>query len=302
MPAIDLREKIKQGFFLLDGAMGTQLMARGVEVGKCNDSLNTRSPWIIFDIHTAYLKAGCDAIITNTLSANKITLARHGLSDRVVEINQAGARIARQATGSKKYVLGDIGPSGDFLEPLGPLKADELRDAFAGQVEALLAGGVDGFIIETVTAIEEAIIAVEAAKSAGKGLPVLVSMSFDKVGDGFKTMMGTSVEIAAAKIVPLGIEAFGFNCGTASLDEYVELARACVTAVRALSNDVAICAEPNAGKPELVGDKTVYKVSADDFASAAEKMYSAGANIIGGCCGTSPEHIEAAAKLIRELP
>jgi len=300
MPVIDLREKNNKGLFLLDGAMGTQLMVRGVEAGMCNDSLNTKSPEIISDIHTAYLKAGCDAIITNTLGANKFTLARHGLADRVAEINEAGARIARQTAGPEKYVLGDIGPCGDFLEPLGTLKPDELRDAFARQVEALLAGGVDGFIIETVTAIEEAIIAVEAAKSAGKGLPIFVSMSFDKTGDGFKTMMGTSVETAAEKIVSLEIEAFGFNCGTASLDEYVELARECVLAVRTLSNDVAICAEPNAGKPELVGDKTVYKVSADDFAAAAEKMYSAGANIIGGCCGTSPEHIEAAAKLIRE--
>jgi len=299
VPATDLREKIKQGLILLDGAMGTQLMARGVEAGTCNDNLNIESPDIISGIHSAYLQAGCDALITNTLGANKYALARHGLADRVAEINEAGARIARQATGPEKYVLGDIGPSGDFLEPLGTLKSDELRDAFARQAEALLAGGVDGFIIETMTAVEEATIAVEAAKSAGKDLPILVSMSFDKSGGSFKTMMGVGLEAAAARIVSLGVEAFGFNCGTASLDEYVELARECVLAVRALSNDVAVCAEPNAGKPELVEDKTVYRVSADDFATAAKKIYSAGASIIGGCCGTSPAHIEAVAKLIR---
>jgi len=302
VPATDLKERVKQGLLLLDGAMGTQLMARGVEVGTCNDNLNIESPAVISDIHNAYVKAGCDALITNTLGANEFTLARHGLSDRASEINEAGARIARQAAGQEKYVLGDIGPCGDFLEPLGTLKPDDLRDAFARQAEALLAGGVDGFIIETVTAIEEAIIAVEAAKSAGKGLPILVSMSFDTAGNSFKTMMGVSVEAAAAKIVSLGVEAFGFNCGTASLDEYVELARECVLRVRALSDDVAICAQPNAGKPELLEGKTVYKVSADDFAAAAEKMYSAGANVIGGCCGTSPAHIEAVAKLRRDLP
>jgi len=302
MPAIDLKEKIKQGLLLLDGAMGTQLMARGVEVGVCNDNLNIDSPEIITGIHNAYMQAGCDALITNTIGANKYSLARHGLADKVAEINEAGARIARQAAGPEKYVLGDIGPSGDFLEPLGTLKPDELRDAYARQAEALLAGGVDGFIIETVTAVEEAAIAAEAAKSVSKDVPVLVSMSFDKAGNSFKTMMGVSVEAAAAQIVALGVEAFGFNCGTASLDEYVELARECILRVRAISDDVAICAQPNAGKPELLEGKTVYKISAHDFAAAAAKIHSAGANVIGGCCGTSPAHIEAVAKLIRGLP
>jgi len=301
VPAIELKDRIKQGPLLLDGAMGTQLMARGVEVGVCNDNLNIDSPEIITGIHTAYMQAGCDATITNTIGANKFSLARHGLADKVAEINEAGARLARQAAGPEKYVLGDIGPSGDFLEPLGMLKPDDLKDAYVRQAEALLAGGVDGFIIETVTAVEEAAVAAEAAKSVDKDVPVLVSMSFDKVGDSFKTMMGVSVEAAAAKIVPLGVEAFGFNCGTASLDDYVELARECVLRVRAISDDVAICTQPNAGKPELIEGKTVYKVSVHDFAAAVVKIHSAGASIIGGCCGTSPAHIEAVAKMMREL-
>ena len=300
MPEAGLIKRIKRGVFLLDGATGTQLIARGTDVGTCNDYLNISSPGIVSEVHRAYLQAGSDAVITNTFGANKYTLARHGLADEVVGINKAGAQIARQAATEQKYVLGDIGPSGDFLEPLGTLKADELRDAFARQAESLLAGGADGLLIETMTALDEVTIAVEAAKSAGAGLPVLASMSFDKAGESFKTMMGIGVEAAAEKLVSLGVEAIGFNCGTASLDEYVELAENLVSAVRKLSDEVIVFAEPNAGKPELVEDKALYKVSPDEFAAAAEKIHSTGVSMIGGCCGTSPAHIEAVAKRIKK--
>ena len=300
MPEAGLIERIKRGVFLLVGATGTQLIARGTDVGTCNDYLNISSPGIVSEVHRAYLQAGSDAVITNTFGANKYTLARHGLADEVVGINKAGAQIARQAATEQKYVLGDIGPSGDFLEPLGTLKADELRDAFARQVESLWAGGAAGLLIETMTALDEVTIAVEAAKSAGAGLPVLASMSFDKAGESFKTMMGIGVEAAAEKLVSLGVEAIGFNCGTASLDEYVELAENLVSAVRKLSDEVIVFAEPNAGKPELVEDKALYKVSPDEFAAAAEKIHSTGVSMIGGCCGTSPAHIEAVAKRIKK--
>lgn len=297
-----LKERISKGSFLLDGAMGTQLLARGIEVGKCNDYLNIESPDIVFDIHQAYLQAGADAILTNTFGANKYALARHGLDKEVVRINTEGARIARQAcsrTPNAEYVLGDIGPSGDFLQPLGQLKPKELKDAFMEQAEGLLAGGVDGFIIETMTALNEIAIAIEAVKSVCNHLPVLASMAFDKAGNDFRTMMGVDVESAVSKIVSLGVDAVGFNCGTVSLDEYVELADKYVSAVKALGKDVLIFAEPNAGKPELIDGRAVYKISPEDFAIAAEKIHSAGINIIGGCCGTAPAHIEAVAKVLK---
>jgi len=299
MPKTNLKERIKQGPLVLDGAMGTELIARGIQAGACNEYLNVDSPRIISDIHNAYLVAGSDAIITNTFGANKYALARHGLAEEATRINKAGAELARQVAGEEKYVLGDIGPSGDFLEPLGALNPDELNDAFKAQAEALLAGGVDGFIIETMTAPDETVIAIEAAKSIAGNQPVLVSMSFDKAGGGFKTMMGIDVEDAVSRIVQLNVDAIGFNCGTLSLDQYVALSKEFVTAVRALSDDVAICAEPNAGKPELIDDKAVYKVSPEDFASMTEKIHSAGISIIGGCCGTGPAHIEAMAKKIK---
>ncbi len=286
MTEVSLRERIKQGIFLLDGAMGTQLIARGVEAGRCNDYLNIDSPDTIFEIHQSYLQAGSDAVLTNTFGANKFALARHGFSDKVKEINTAAAKIAR--------------PSGGFLEPLGNLKPEELKDAFAEQAKALLAGGVDGFIIETMTALDEITIVIEAAKSVCGGLPVFASMAFDKVADGFRTMMGVDVESAVAKMVSLGVDAVGFNCGTLLLDEYVELAGKFVSTVKASSANVLIYAEPNAGKPQLLDGRAVYKVTPEDFATAIEKIHSAGVNIIGGCCGTGPEHIGAVVNRLKK--
>jgi len=299
MARISLRDRIGQGVFVLDGAMGTQLFARGVEVGTCSDNLCVASPDVVADVHRAYLAAGSDAVITNTFGANRYSLARHGLGDAVRQINEAGAQVAREAAGEEKYVLGDIGPSGDFLAPLGTLEPEDLRDAFAEQAKALLAGGADGLIIETMTALDEATIAIEAAKSVCGDLPVFASMSFDKAGDDFWTMMGVAVEGAVSKIASLGVDAVGFNCGRATLEEYIELAEKYVAAAGALGGEIAIYAEPNAGKPELAEGKAVYRVSPEEFAAATKKIQAAGINIIGGCCGTSPEHIEAVAKALK---
>ena len=296
---VNLREKIRKGLFLLDGAMGTQLIARGINVGTCNDYLNIESPDIISEIHRAYLRAGSDAVTTNTFSANQYALIRHGLAREAEQINKAGVKIARDAVGKEHYVLGDIGPTGDFLEPLGSIKPGECKDAYVRQAEALLTGGVDGMIIETVTALDEMELIIQAVKYVCGDLPVFASMSFDKAGDDFKTMMGVGIEAMATTIIPLGIDAIGFNCGTATLDEYVELADKLFSAVRKLSDNVLIYAQPNAGKPELIDGKAIYKVSPEDFASAAERIYSIGINIIGGCCGTGPEHIKALADRIK---
>lgn len=297
MGRIKLKQRIRQGLFLLDGAMGTQLIARGIEAGKCNDYLNIESPDIIFDIHRSYFEAGSDAVLTNTFGANKYALARRNLSDKVQQINKAAAKIARRAAGEQKYVLGDIGPSGDFLQPLGGLEPDELKDAYVRQAKALLAGGVDGFIIETMTALDEITIAIEAVKSVCYDLSVFASMAFDKAGTDYRTMMGVDVKSAASKIVPLGVDAVGFNCGSLNMEQYVELAEIYATE---LKGQTVLLAEPNAGKPEMVEDKVVYKVTPEDFAAAAEKIHSAGINIVGGCCGTNPEHIKAMAeKMVR---
>lgn len=299
MARTSLKERIKQGLFLLDGAMGTQLIASGIEAGKCNEYLNIESPDIVSNIHRAYLQAGSDAILTNTFGANRFALARHGLAEEIEKINTASAKIARKAAGKERYVLGDIGPSGDFLKPLGDLEPKDLKDAFTRQAKALLAGGVDGFIIETMTALDEAAIAIEAVKSVSGDLPVFASFAFDRAGGDYRTMMGVDVKSAVSKAVSLKVDAVGFNCGSATLDEYVELAKKFVSSVKASGQDTLVLAEPNAGKPELIDGKAVYKVSPEDFASAVEKIHLLGVNIIGGCCGTRPEHIKAVCKKIK---
>jgi 5-methyltetrahydrofolate--homocysteine methyltransferase len=295
MAAISLKDRIARGVFILDGAMGTELFARGIEAGTCNDYLNIESPDIILDVHRAYLQAGSDAVLTNTFGANKYALARHGLAEKVEEINTAAAEIARKAAGDEKYVLGDIGPSGDFLEPLGNLKPQELKEAFAVQAKALAAGGVDGFIIETMTALDEAAVGVEAVKSVSN-LPVFVSLAYDPAGEDFKTMMGVDPADAVGQLTALGVDAIGFNCGSLTLDQYVKLARIYASQVE---GKTVLFAEPNAGRPELVEDKAVYKVTAEAFAQAAKEIHSAGFNIIGGCCGTTPEHIKAVAEQLK---
>ncbi|MCK5473282.1 MAG: homocysteine S-methyltransferase family protein [Planctomycetes bacterium] len=301
-----LRDRIKQGLFLLDGAMGTQFIARGIELGKCNDCLNIDSSDIVFDIHKSYFDAGSDAVITNTFGANRYALSKHGFGGLVEKINIEGAKLARRAAGDKRYVLGDIGPSGGFLAPLGDLEPEKLRDIFCEQANALLAGGVDGFIIETMTALDELAIAIKAVKSICD-LPVFASMAFDKAGADFRTMMGVDVKSAVSIMVALGVDAVGFNCGTISLNEYVELAEKYVSVIKVLEKEramsderrVTIFAEPNAGKPELIDGKAIYKILPDDFAVAVEKIYSAGVKIIGGCCGTSPQHIKALAEKLK---
>jgi 5-methyltetrahydrofolate--homocysteine methyltransferase len=294
-----LKDRLRKGLFLLDGAMGTQLIGLGIEPGKCSELLNFESPGLVLRIHNSYLDAGSDAILTNTFGGNGFTLARHRLESRVADLNTTGAQLARKAAGKDKYVLGDIGPSGDFLEPLGSLKPDQLRGIFADQVNALIAGGVDGFIIETMGAVDEAVVAVEAIKYSGSSLPVLASMSFDKRGDDFRTMMGVDVKTAVSSLVAAGADVVGFNCGTTTLDEYVELAKRYVAAAKAANPKVLVFAEPNAGKPELLDGKAVYKVTPAEFANAAQKIYAAGITIIGGCCGTSPEHIKEIYKKIK---
>lgn len=297
MAKLTLNERIGQGVFFLDGAMGTQLFAAGATPGACNDRLNIESPEIVAGVHQSYLDAGADAVITNTFGANALSLRRHGLEDRTFAINQAGAKVARQAAGNARYVLGDIGPCGDFLEPLGAVKEVELAAAFAGQAEGLLSGGVDGFIVETMAAIEEVLVAVAAVRSVTAELPVFASLAYDPAGDDARTMMGVSPADAVKRLEDAGVTAVGFNCGTLDMPGYIRLAEAYAEA--AGQTGLLLLAEPNAGRPELEEDCAVYKLSPEDFADSLSRIEQAGVRILGGCCGTTPAHIAAAVKKIR---
>ncbi len=295
-----LKERMREGLFLLDGAMGSLLLAQGIKAGRALAYANIDSAKTVYDIHKSYIDAGSDAVITNTFGANIFSLSRYELAGKVVEINKAGAKIARDAAGEDKYVLGDIGPSGDFLEPLGNIKLEELIAAYSKQAEALLIGGVDGFIIQTMSAADEISAAIQAVRSVCGRLPVFASMAFDKVSDGFRTSMGVDVSTAISAMIEAGADAVGFNCGTISLGDYEILAREYVAVARALKEDIAIYAEPNAGEPELDSGRAVYRILPEDFALTIEEIYSAGVHLIGGCCGTGPEHIKAIADLLKK--
>ncbi|MHC5088066.1 MAG: homocysteine S-methyltransferase family protein, partial [Planctomycetota bacterium] len=265
MTRIALKDRLQQGVFFVDGAMGTQLIEAGAPAGCCNDYLNIESPEIVRAVHQKYLDAGVDAVITNTFGANGLVLKRHGHDDQVGEVNLAAAKLAREVVGEDKYVLGDIGPCGDFLEPLGMVKPDELKAAFAEQAAGLLEGGVDGFIIETMTALDEIEIAIAAVQSVSD-LPIFVSLAYDPAGDAFRTMMGVSPTQAAEQLANSGIAALGFNCGTLDMPGYVNLAKEYAAALD--GTGVLLLAEPNAGRPELEGDKAVYKLSPEAYAEA----------------------------------
>jgi 5-methyltetrahydrofolate--homocysteine methyltransferase len=263
------------------------------KAGACNEQINLNQPQIVESVHNAYLDAGCDAILTNTFGANAISLARHGFADQVRTINLAAAKIARGAAGDDRYVVGDIGPVGDFLEPLGMLKENDLFKAFAEQAKALEEGGVDGFIVETMTALDEIEVAVKAVKSVSQK-PVMASMAFDPAPDGARTMMGVSPQMAVDQLAPLGICAIGFNCGTLDMECYIALAKAFAAALK--GTNIFLLAEPNAGKPELRDDKAVYTLSPQDYAEAMKQIRQAGAKVLGGCCGTTPAHLAAAVR------
>jgi 5-methyltetrahydrofolate--homocysteine methyltransferase len=294
-----LKQKISEGLLFLDGAMGTQLMARGIESG-CNEMLNIESPQIVTDIHRSYFDAGSDGVYTNTFGANEITLARHNLADKADQINAAAVKIAKQAAGDK-YVIGDIGPCGEFLKPLGTLEPEKLKAVYARQAKALCEAGVDGFIVETFMAVDEAKVAAEAVKSVCN-LPVFVSLAFDQAGSDFRTMMGASVETAVNEFSALGVDAIGFNCGTLKMEQYLQLTERFVKILEQTPNiklgasgtkKIALLAKPNGGKPELIDGKAVYKLSDKDFGDWLDKIHKAGAVLIGGCCGTTPAHIKA---------
>lgn len=276
--------------------MGTQLFARGVKQGRCVERLNVEQPDIVADVHRAYLQAGCEAILTNTFGGNPISLARHRAQDQTEALNAAGARLAREQAGAERYVLGDIGPCGDFLEPIGTLKKEDLKVAFARQVRGLLEGGVDGFLIETMTALEEIEVAVEAVRSVSN-LPIFASLAFDPARETFRTMMGVSPQQAVEHLASLEIAAVGFNCGTLDMDSYVRLTEQFAEALA--GKGILLLAEPNAGKPRLEDERAVYDLTPEEFACGLERIHQAGAAIVGGCCGTTPSHMAAAVKRLR---
>lgn len=286
-----LLERIKAGALLGDGAMGTQLMLAGLEQGACGEAWNLTHPEKVLAIQRRYAEAGSDCIITNTFGGSRIMLNRHASGERVVEINVAGVEIARRAFGSRDgYVLGDIGPFGGLMEPYGDFPEAVVRDAFNEQAKALVDADADAIIIETQTSLEELALAIQSAKEAGAAC-VIGSMAYDVTLDGsnFRTMMGVDPERAAEFMAQFGVDIVALNCGTG-----MDMARAREAVERYKRvTDLPVMAQPNAGQPKLVEMKVVYDETPDDMVQGVIPLLEAGANIIGACCGSTPDHIRA---------
>ncbi|MGA2634416.1 MAG: bifunctional homocysteine S-methyltransferase/methylenetetrahydrofolate reductase [Terracidiphilus sp.] len=284
---------------LADGAMGTVVYGRGIFINRCYDELNLTDPALILSIHEEYLQAGAEILETNTFGANRFRLARHGLGEKVAEINAAGVRLARQAVehlkdkqASEGWVAGSVGPLGVRLEPLGKTGLDEARAAFAEQMRALVAAGVDLLIIETMPALNEAHEALEAARETAPDLPVMVMVTVDDEGN---CLDGASPEQAAALLTEWGAGAIGVNCSTgpATVLTAIEAMRSATT--------LPLAAMPNAGMPRAVEGRNIYLCSPEYMASFARKAINAGAQFVGGCCGTTPNHIRAMRSAIRAV-
>jgi len=283
-----LADRLAQDSLLVgDGAMGTELQRLGLEPGASGDAWNLAHPDRVHAIHAAYVAAGADLVLTNTFGTNRFVLARYGLANRAPEIARAAARIARDAAGTRAFVLGDIGPCGGLLEPLGGIRAADLDASFRETMTALLDAGVDGLVIETMTAIEEFTVALRAARDLAAPV-VVASMAFDRSRDRFRTMMGVTPEDAGAAARDGGATLVGANCGRGvDPPDFAELGRALKAA-----SGLEVMLQPNAGQPVLQGDLVVYPLSPDAMAEQLLALAPV-ARIVGGCCGTTPGHIRA---------
>ncbi len=284
---------------LFDGAMGTMLYGRGVYINKCFDELNLSQPETVRQVHEEYLQSGAMVIETNTFGANRFRLGRYGLADKVSAVNTAGAGLARLAvehaksrTAGSAYVAGSVGPLGIRLEPLGKTALSEARAAFFEQIEALVAGGVDMVLVETMTSLAEAEQGVLAAKDVAKDLPVVVLFTVDEDGN---CLDGSSPESAATRAAEWGADAVGANCsaGPATVLSVVERMRG--------ATSLPLVAMPNAGMPREVDGRNIYLCSPEYMASFARKFLQAGVQMVGGCCGTTPNHIRAMSSALRAV-
>ena len=288
----DLREMLAgERVCVMDGAMGTMLYVRGVFLNVCYDELNTTDPELVEDVHEQYIRAGAEIIETNTFGANPVKLSSHGLDDRTEELNERAAAIALRAASGRAAVVGAIGPLGIRLEPLGPTSREEAREYFGRQVDGLLAGGVAGFALETFSDLVELEQAFRAVRSRSD-LPVLAQVT---VGEDCVTEYGTTVEQVARAAEAWGADAVGLNCSVGpavileGLERMAEVTR------------LPLSAAPNAGLPRAIGDRKIYVTEPGYMAQYARRAIEAGARIVGGCCGTTPEHIRSIGEVVAAM-
>ena len=283
-PLHDLLDR--SGVILADGAMGTMLMDLGLEFGGSPELWNVERPERVRSVHRGYLEAGARLVLSNTFGGSRFRLALHDLQDRMAELNQAGVELARQAVdevGSGALVAGDIGPSGELLEPYGNLTYTEAVAGFGDQARALIQGGADVIWIETISALDEMRAAFEGVRSVSPEIPVIATMTFDTHG---RTMMGVSPEEAVRGWADLDLAAIGGNCGNGP-DEILTV----IDKMRSVAPEKVLVAKSNAGIPQWLNGKTTYDAGPEEMARYAVQAAEAGARIIGACCGSTPAHL-----------
>jgi 5-methyltetrahydrofolate--homocysteine methyltransferase len=278
-------DQIKKGKVLVsDGAWGTFLQQKGLKLGECPEEWNITHPDEVFDIAKSYIDAGADMIETNSFGGTIFKVEKYGLGDKVFELNKAAAAISRKAAGDK-FVIGSVGPTGKILM-MGDVTEEELYDAFKEQVKGLEAGGVDAIMIETMTDLDEARLAIRAAKE-NTNCEVFCTMTFDKTVQGeFRTMMGVSPTEMVNTLIDAGAELIGANCGNGIADMI-----GIVEEIRKTNSEIPVLVHANAGMPHYHDGQTVFPETPDEMAVLVPKIIAAGANVIGGCCGTTPGHI-----------
>lgn len=284
----DLRTRLAAGEVLVgDGAWGTLLQAHGLRPGEAPESLNLSRPAVIEEVAALYLGAGADLITTNTFGGSPARLRQFGLDGQTEAVNRAAVEAVRRAVRGRAHVSASVGPSGHLLKPYGDAEPADIAAGFERQIRALAEAGADLVCIETMTDLAEALLAVRAARTVAPGLPVMVTMTFEQTRRGFFTVMGTSIEQAARSLAEAGADILGSNCGNGSR-AMVAIARE----FRALT-DRPIAIQPNAGLPESRDGALVYPETPDFMAEQARELLAAGVAIIGGCCGTTPDHVRA---------
>ena len=287
-----LLERLRSGGLLVsDGATGTFLQQHGLEPGGCPEEFNASHPEVVREMARRYFEAGSDMALTNSFGGTVFMQKKYGYGERVAEFNRLAAEHARSQAPEGRFVVGSVGPTGEFLEPLGPVSESEMYDAFSVQVKALEAGGADAVVVETMTAAEEAALAVRAARE-NTGLVVMATMVFDKGPRGFFTMMGITPEAAVHAMEDAGAHVVGSNCGN-GIDNMLDIARR----MRG-ETDGFLLIHSNAGIPAMRGGEIVYPESPEYMAERFRELADLGVNIIGGCCGTGPEHIRALASAV----
>lgn len=277
-----------KGILVLDGAWGTEMIKRGLVPGECPELWNLNRPDDIRAIARAYKEVGADIILTNTFGGSRFKLKKSGISSNIKQINKRGVQLSREVCGDS-LVFASIGPTGEFLEPLGAIAEDEMVSCFSEQVKAFVEGNADGVIVETMTDLNEAKCALKAVKESSN-LPVAVSMTFDKGKRGYATMMGIAPEKAVVELEKAGADIVGANCGS-GIENLLEIARI----IRPVTT-LPLWVKPNAGVPQLEEGKTVYRETPEEMVRFIPDLIKAGVSMIGGCCGTTPEHIRLIAK------